>query len=71
MLVIFLWIGDLRRDDLPIEGKGCLVEIGQRYRRAEIASDVETVVGGESHRRSDRYSALRHDLTVDLQRDVQ
>src|ERR1019366_6025404 len=69
--ILFLWICDLRRDDLPVKGERRLVEIVERYGRAEVAADVEAVVCGEAERGGDRYTALRHDLAIDLQRDVQ
>src|ERR1035438_9654661 len=56
---LFLWICDLGREDLPVKGERCLVEIVERYGRAEVAADVEAVVGGEAERGGDRHKIGR------------
>ena len=67
---LFFRVPDPCRDDLPVEGERCLVEIVFRDRRAEIAADVEAVVGGKGERGSNRHPALRNDLTIDLERHI-
>ena len=57
--------------DLAVELERCLVVIVQRHRRAQVAADVEAVVGGEQQRCADRHLAFGDDLAVDLHGHVQ